>query len=367
MPGISLKPKATVPYGEKAALAEAHANALLDARRRMYASTPQGRVAHERAVRYHTALGAKGLKLANQSVQVPPKVRMAFNAFDRNNTGKLDYRALRQALKMYGLDPSAREAARILAAYDDHPDGRLDVTEFYRLAQDLTQGVVRAAAAPTYDYEQLPARVRETFAEFDTNRSGFLDYREVRQALRAYGLDTTKTGAARVLAAYDRKPDGKLDIAEFARIVHDLDRGQIRSVREVVPERAQRIFRTYDLDRDGRLSVHELRLALRELGFNPSSDEAGRVLQRYEENTPGKQLDIVEFSNLLQDLELGVLRAPTPHPSLRPRRPLETRPQQRLRPRLRRLWIVRRLRPPPPPSCPLAGGPRRQGCGGTCR
>jgi hypothetical protein len=46
------------------------------------------------------------------------------------------------------------------------------------------------------------------------NRSGYLDYRELRNALRIYGLDATATGAARVLSAYDRNPDGRMDIAE---------------------------------------------------------------------------------------------------------------------------------------------------------
>ena len=44
----------------------------------------------------------------------------------------------------------------------------------------------------------VPQRVRETFHHFDENRSGFLDYRELRDALRHYGYAASEAEAAAV-------------------------------------------------------------------------------------------------------------------------------------------------------------------------
>ena len=196
----SAQPTVNVPFAERKSYASMQAEMQLEARRRLMASSAQGRVAMARAARHPNRSGLLHT-YASEAVPIPPKVRMAFNAFDRNNSGHLNYKELRNALRHYGLDTTDREAARVLAAYDDHPNGRLDLNEFHRLVTDLRQGMIRANAAPAYDYERLPERVRSAFAKFDTKRTGFLTYRELRNALRAYGLDVTAKGSARILQA----------------------------------------------------------------------------------------------------------------------------------------------------------------------
>ena len=67
--------------------------------------------------------------------------------------------------------------------------------------------------------------VRATFMRFDRNRSGRLDYRELRNALRALGLDVTTNESARVLARYDADGSGLMEIDEFERLVRRLGYG----------------------------------------------------------------------------------------------------------------------------------------------
>ena len=64
-------------------------------------------------------------------------MRAAFDHFDKNRSGYLDYRELRNALRRMGFDVSTRTAIDVLRAYDDHPDGKLDVHEFDNLVRDL--------------------------------------------------------------------------------------------------------------------------------------------------------------------------------------------------------------------------------------
>ena len=294
--------------------AGAYKEAATDARRRLALSAPSERFAQAKAVRALTP----HLERADSTIPVPVKVRLAFEAFDRNRSGNLNNRELRNALRHYGFDVSSRQSAGVLAAYDDNPNGKLDIDEFAHLVSDLQSGVIRANAAPALEYEKLNVRVRRAFAAFDTNRSGLLDYRELRNALRHYGLDATARGAARVLAAYDSNPDGKMDVVEFARLIADLDSGHLKSTREVVPERARRAFEEFDTDGDNQLDARELRHALRHYGIDLTSRQAARVLDAYDDR-PDRRMDLTEFSNLVQDLELGLIRNErSPGPALAP-------------------------------------------------
>ena len=186
---------------------------------------------------------------------IPPRVLATFEHFDRNRSGFLDYRELREALRHYGLDMSMSQAANLVQRYDSNPDGRLDVGEFAALIRDLEQsthhhhqghghggygydphaaparpGIYSGAGlggggAPLADAYAgpVPPRVLATFEHFDRNRSGFLDYRELREALRHYGLDMSMSQAANLVQRYDSNPDGRLDVNEFAAMVRDLE------------------------------------------------------------------------------------------------------------------------------------------------
>ena len=112
----------------------------------------------------------------------------------------------------------------MLRRFDDYPDGKLDLLEPRaprRRGAPLLGLVVRRrrrGGAP---------RVRAAFEYYDRNRSGYLDYRELRDALRHMGLDATYGGAATLLRRYD-DPDGRMDVHEFHRLVQDLSAGVYR-------------------------------------------------------------------------------------------------------------------------------------------
>jgi hypothetical protein len=102
----------------------------------------------------------------------------------------------------------------VLRRYDDTPDGKLDLDEFTELIRDIEAGVVRSqgrdhaypacmrvlttAPAPLSPQVRsqgrdhaypVPARVSAAFDAFDADHSGYIDYRELRAALRYYGYD----------------------------------------------------------------------------------------------------------------------------------------------------------------------------------
>lgn len=70
-----------------------------------------------------------------------------FNDFDRNGSGKLDYKELRNALSVYGVNVDAEGAKEVLLAYDDEPDGVLELKEFTKLVEDIESGATLPAEA----------------------------------------------------------------------------------------------------------------------------------------------------------------------------------------------------------------------------
>ena len=64
--------------------------------------------------------------------------------------------------------------------------------------------------------------VKQTFARFDVDHSGYIEVQELRKALEHHGLNLSTAEAGRIMGVYDRDPNGKLDLSEFAQAVCDL-------------------------------------------------------------------------------------------------------------------------------------------------
>ena len=90
----------------------------------------------------------------------------------------------------------------------------MELEEFNRLVHSLgyrpsssTHSDARASHSQPVD-----SRIRSTFDRFDANRSGRLDYRELRNCLNALGIDVTGREAAEVLTSYDADGNGLMEL-----------------------------------------------------------------------------------------------------------------------------------------------------------
>ena len=145
--------------------------------------------------------------LLYQKACVPERVRAVFEQFDGDGSGYIDYKELRNALRHYGVDVMDGGAAAVLDQYDDRsnaavnstslllktaadsrPDRKLDLGEFTKLVQDIESSAARLTG---HAAAHVPERVRAAFQKFDANCSGYLDYRELRNALHVYCMFVT--------------------------------------------------------------------------------------------------------------------------------------------------------------------------------
>ena len=69
----------------------------------------------------------------------------------------------------------------------------------------------------------------------------------------------------------------------------------------VEADRVRAVFRKFDTDNNGKLSVRELKAALKQLGVEASAEEAAAILRRYDSDH-SHSLDIDEFTRLHDQL-----------------------------------------------------------------
>ena len=130
---------------------------------------------------------------------------LTFERFDRDRSGRLDYREVKEALRAMGFDPSAKEAQHVVARYDRDRSGSLEFDEWAQLVADFRRFQERELTELRRELkglaelrEQLelarraqayPPDVRAIFERYDANHNGRLDHRELRTALHAFGKD----------------------------------------------------------------------------------------------------------------------------------------------------------------------------------
>ena len=253
------------------------------------------------------------LGMAEHHMRISPEIRQVFERFDRNRSGKLDYRELREAMRALGLDLTTREATQVLQKYDRDRSGTLELDEFAQLVEHLRKlwyestarelADLRAQLAEKNKYGWVSPEIRAAFERYDRNKSGKLDYSELHAALKECGCDPSQ--AKDLLNKYDANRNGVLELEEFARLVEAMRRRGIEmAAREAtkyswVAADIRAAFERYDRNKSGKLDYSELRSALKECGLDPSVEYAKELLNKYDANKNGL-LELEEFAQLVE-------------------------------------------------------------------
>ena len=102
---------------------------------------------------------------------------------------------------------------------------------------------------------------------FDTDKTGTIDYHELKVAMRALGFDVKKAEVLGLMNEYDRDRSGAIEYIDFLEIM-------THKIQERDPvEEILKAFKLFDEDNSGRISLRNLRRVARELGENLTDDE----------------------------------------------------------------------------------------------
>lgn len=137
--------------------------------------------------------------------------RQSFAMFDKDGSGWISAEELKVMLTKFGDEPTDKEMKAILERIDQNGDGRITFDEFVVVHKDrLGSG----------EYDETEEDMMNAFKMLDTDGSGFIEVAELREVLRAQGvdLDDLDESAASMLAEADEDGDGKIDFKEFHKI-----------------------------------------------------------------------------------------------------------------------------------------------------
>merc|ERR1719409_1344778 len=142
--------------------------------------------------------------------------------------------------------------------------------------------------------------MQAAFKKYDVDKSGFLDYSEVRKALETVKLSMDGPAAKGLLKKYDKDGSGKMELDEFVELVLAL-RAINLDLADTDAE-LKATFNKFDRNKSGKLDHKELRKALEAVGLKMDGPQAQGLLAKYDEDGSGL-MELDEFKQLCMALK----------------------------------------------------------------
>ena len=135
--------------------------------------------------------------------------------------------------------------------------------------------------------------IDEAFTLFDADKTGTVDYHELKVAMRALGFAVKKADVLRLVRDVDVHDTGNITRDQFVSILK-----QQYSQRDP-EEEMKKAFRLFDADASGNISVKNLRLISKELGEDIGDDELQAMIDEFDKDADGL-INESEFMSIMQ-------------------------------------------------------------------
>jgi centrin-3 len=145
--------------------------------------------------------------------------------------------------------------------------------------------------------DEQKQEIKEAFDLFDTDKTGTIDYHELKVAMRALGFDVKKQEVHGLMREYDREGAGQIEYPDFLEIMTS-------KIAERDPvEEILKAFKLFDEDSTGRISLRNLRRVARELGENLSDDELQAMIDEFDKDGDG-EINENEFLGIMKQTSI---------------------------------------------------------------
>ena len=230
-------------------------------------------------------------------------VEAVFKQADKDNSGTIEAKELKRVLGHFGLMPTEPHVKAAIEGYDTltkmkdgrigRKDKKLDLPEFQRLVKDLLDGAARRKEALT----EVMVRVEGEFVKADKNKSGTIDWKELKKVLASLGHDMGKTYCQKVVKKFDDDGSKTLDLDEFKSVV-----GHLMGAQEKYDDaKVEAEFTRADKNASGTIDAAELRGVLGKLGHDLGKKYVANVLKKYDDDG-SKALSLKEFKAVIASI-----------------------------------------------------------------
>lgn len=145
--------------------------------------------------------------------------------------------------------------------------------------------------------EEQKQEIKEAFDLFDTDKTGSIDYHELKVAMRALGFDVKKQEVVKLIQEYDRQQTGQIEYNDFSDIM-------TQKILERDPdEEIYKAFSLFDDDNTGKISLKNLRRVARELGEQLTDDELQAMIDEFDKDEDG-EINEEEFMAIMKQTSI---------------------------------------------------------------
>ena len=134
--------------------------------------------------------------------------------------------------------------------------------------------------------------IKEAFDLFDTDGSGTIDPRELKAAMQSLGFEAKNATIYQMVSDLDKDGSGAIDFDEF------LDMMTARMSDKDTKDDISKVFRLFDDDKTGYVSIKNLRRVAKELGETMTDEELMEMIERADSDGDG-QVSLEYFYNIM--------------------------------------------------------------------
>eukprot|EP00842_Homolaphlyctis_polyrhiza_P004611 jgi/Hompol1/5150/HPOL_001896-RA len=137
------------------------------------------------------------------------EIKEAFELFDTDKDGALDFHELKVAMRALGFDVKKAEVLKILRDYDKEGHGLIEFEDFSKV---MTERIL--------DRDPLE-EIRKAFQLFDDDNTGKISLRNLRRVAKEIGENLDDEELQAMIDEFDLDQDGEINEQEFISIMTD--------------------------------------------------------------------------------------------------------------------------------------------------
>jgi centrin-1 len=133
------------------------------------------------------------------------EIRDAFNLFDSDGSGSIDYKELKAAMKAIGFDTKKEELEKVIAEIDADGSGEIEFPEFMQMMTGKMGEIDNDAG------------IEKLFQTFDKHSKGFIDISDLRSMRKELGENTDEKQLEYMIETFGR--DGRVTLKQFTALL----------------------------------------------------------------------------------------------------------------------------------------------------
>ena len=151
--------------------------------------------------------GRKKTSRVELSSQQEQDIKEAFQLFDTQNTGYIDIKDLKVAMRALGFEPKKEEIKKIINDVDKTGSGHVEFSAFSQImAQKISD-------------KDTKDEIMKAFRLFDDDETGKISFKNIKRVAQELGESLTDEELQEMIDEADRDGDGEINQEEFLRIM----------------------------------------------------------------------------------------------------------------------------------------------------